>query len=105
MSVFAARRERLWKAAIPEGLDALLITNPVNVTYLTGFSGDSSYLILSRSKTLFISDGRFGQQIAQECPDLDTFIRGPAQPLTDATIAQLNLLRPRALGCESGHLT
>ena len=105
MSVFASRRERLWQAAAQEGLDALLISNPINVTYLTGFGGDSSYLILSKDRTLLVSDGRFTQQIAEECPGLATYIRGPAEPLPTATIMQLSLLGSRAIGCESGHLT
>ena len=51
-----------------EGLDALLISNPVNVTYLTGFSGDSSYLVLGANRSLLVSDARFTTQIAEECP-------------------------------------
>ncbi|MSQ95050.1 MAG: aminopeptidase P family protein [Gemmataceae bacterium] len=105
MSVFASRRQRLWQTVKKEGLDAVLVTNPINVTYLTGFSGDSTYLIVEKSKTLLVSDERYRVQIAEECPGLDAFIRGPALPLSDATIAQLTALAPRSLGYESGHLT
>ena len=105
MSVFASRRERLWQQAAEESLDLLLITNPINITYLTGFSGDSSNFILAKTKTLLVSDGRFNAQIEEECPGLDAFIRGPALPLPDATIAQVNAFSPRNIGCESGHLT
>lgn len=105
MSIFASRRDRLWQAAKAEGVDVVLITNPTNVTYLTGFSGDATYLILEESKTLLVTDGRFKAQIVEECPDLDAYIRGPAQALRDATIAQLQAMSPRHLGYESGHLT
>jgi Xaa-Pro aminopeptidase len=105
MSVFESRRERLWQTAVREGLDVLLITSPINVTYLTGFSGDSSYLLLAKTKTLLVSDGRFSVQIKEECPDLEGFIRGPAQALADVTIAQLVQLAPRTIGFESGHLS
>ena len=81
------------------------ITNPINVTYLTGFSGDSSYVILTRDKSLIISDMRYGAQIKEECPGLDAFIRGPALPLSEATIGQLTKFGPRNIGYESGHLT
>ena len=37
----AARRERLARLLPDEDLDAFLISNPVNVTYLTGFTGSS----------------------------------------------------------------
>ena len=63
MSVFALRRERLWQTAVREGLDVLLITSPINVTYLTGFSGDSSFLLLAKGRGLLVSDGRFSVQI------------------------------------------
>lgn len=105
MSEFVPRCERLLRVAAAEGLDLLLITNPVNVTYLTGFSGDASYLILTKSKTLLVSDGRFKVQIAEECPGLDAYIRPPDQPLPAATIAQLAAFGPRSIGFESGHLT
>ncbi len=106
MSMFATRRDRLWQFAVhAEGVAAVLITNPVNVTYLTGFSGEASHLIIDKQKTLLVSDGRFKVQIAEECPGLDTYIRGPGQPLPDATIEQLKAFAPKNLGFESGHLT
>jgi len=105
MSIFASRRDRLWHAVKQEGLDAVLITSPINVTYLTGFSGEASYLIVAKNKTLLISDFRFKVQLAEECPGLDAFIRGPAQSTVDATIDQLKAMGLRTLGFESGHLT
>src|ERR1022692_203531 len=87
MSVFASRRERLWQTAVPDGLDVVLVTSPINVTYLTGFTGESSYLLLTKTRTLLVSDGRFKGQLAEECAGLDAYIRSPAQPLPDATIA------------------
>jgi Xaa-Pro aminopeptidase len=105
MSEFHNRRDRLWQIAAQEGLDLLLVTNPINVTYLTGFSGDSTYVILTRDKSLIVSDMRYDAQIKEECPGLDAFIRGPALPMPDATIAQLNRFAPRSIGYESGHLT
>ena len=80
----AARRDRLARLLSEEGVDAFLISNPVNVTYLTGFTGDSTYLIFSKQKTLLVSDGRFTVQIAEECPGLEAFIRPPVQLLPQA---------------------
>ena len=40
---FQARRDRLRKAFRKAGVDALLVTDFTNVTYLTGFTGDDSY--------------------------------------------------------------
>ena len=82
--MFAARRDRLLEQLHREGLDAALITHPVNVSYLTGFSGDAAYLIVSPQRTLIVSDGRFTDQLVDECPDLETVIRPPVQPLSSA---------------------
>jgi Xaa-Pro aminopeptidase len=100
-----SRRQRLQKVRVEEGLDALLLTHPVNVTYLTGFSGDSSYLILTGGREVLVSDGRFTVQLAEECPGLNTVIRPPSQTITEAAAAVLNKLGLRTVGFESSHLT
>jgi Xaa-Pro aminopeptidase len=101
----ARRRQRLAKWLKEEDLGALLISNPVNVTYLTGFSGESSYLILSRKRTVLVSDARFTGQIAEECPGLETHIRPPAKTPYQATAEVLDKLGVRKVGFESAHLT
>jgi Xaa-Pro aminopeptidase len=105
MLMFAARRDRLLAQLRDEDLDAVLITQPVNVSYLTGFSGDASCLIIGPRATLMVSDGRFTDQLADECPGLETVIRQPTVTLGDATAAVLNKLGVKAVGYESGHLT
>jgi Xaa-Pro aminopeptidase len=105
MSIHVTRRERLLAQIRNDQLDGVLITNPVNVTYLTGFSGEASPLIVSRDKTILVSDGRFPTQIAEECPDLETYIRPPVQTLPEATAQTLNALGISKIGCESSHLT
>jgi Xaa-Pro aminopeptidase len=105
MDQHAGRRERALRGLQEEGLDALLVSNPVNVTYLTGFTGDSSYLILSPGRTLLVSDGRFTTQLSEECPGLETHIRPPSRTVQEVTGEVLGKLGPRGVGFESGHLT
>ena len=100
-----SRRQRLLPFLAQENLDALLITHPVNVSYLTGFSGDSSYLILTKSKTILVSDGRFTTQLAEECPVLETEIRPPSQTVVEAAGGVLNKLGLNSVGFENGHIT
>src|SRR5207244_12441134 len=40
-------------------IDALLITKPTNWYYLTGFSGESGALVVSRKGSTLVTDGRF----------------------------------------------
>jgi Xaa-Pro aminopeptidase len=92
-------------ALVREELDGLLITNPINVSYLTGFSGEASYLVLAKGRTILVSDSRFTQQIAEECPGLEVRIRPLAQTVLQATAGLLLALGLRKVGFESTHLT
>jgi Xaa-Pro aminopeptidase len=105
MDSAAQRRERLTACLNTEAIDALLVSSPVNVTYLTGFSGDSSVLVLTRSKTILVSDRRFTEQLAEECPGLETFIRPTTQKLHEAIAAVVGALPARSVGFENSALT
>jgi Xaa-Pro aminopeptidase len=105
MNPYTHRRQRLSQLLKEEQIDGLFITNQVNVTYLTGFSGDSSYLVLTAEKELLISDGRYAEQIAEECPGLETHIRPPSQVLPVAVAEVLPKLGLRSVGFESGSMT
>jgi Xaa-Pro aminopeptidase len=76
MAPYARRRDDLARAVRDAGLNALLVAKSCNVSYLTGFTGDSSFLLVTPSRFVLISDDRFRVQIGDECPDLETHIRG-----------------------------
>ncbi|HEV3260107.1 MAG TPA: Xaa-Pro peptidase family protein [Gemmataceae bacterium] len=105
MDYAADRRQRLAQRIEQDSLDALLVSHPVNVTYLTGFSGDSSYLILTPARALLVSDGRFTEQIAEECPGLEAHIRPPAQTIQQALAEVTGMLGLRTVEFESTHVT
>lgn len=48
------------------GVDAILITDLVNVRYLTGFTGTAGYLIISSKHALFVTDFRYKEQAYDE---------------------------------------
>ena len=97
----AQRRERLARLLADEGIDALMISSPVNVTYLTGFSGDSTVLLLTRDRLLLVSDSRYAGQLADECPGLPTHMRPPSQKLPEAVAEALQSLGVHSVGFES----
>ncbi|HDH05132.1 MAG TPA: aminopeptidase P family protein [Nitrospirae bacterium] len=47
-------------------VDAVLITDPVNVRYLTGFTGSSGFVIISEKHAIFVTDFRYQEQAEQE---------------------------------------
>jgi Xaa-Pro aminopeptidase len=104
MDPFLKRRDSLARSLTDEGLDLLVVSNPVNVSYLTNFSGESSYLLVGQNRAVLLSDGRFTEQIAEECPGLETEIRPAAKLLQEVTGETMAKLGGRAVGFESAHL-
>jgi Xaa-Pro aminopeptidase len=85
MDQHARRLERLRRSLRleKEKVDALLVTSEPNVRYLTGFTGEASAILVTNSRSLLISDGRFTTQLAQECPRQEVHIRPVGQLLHD----------------------
>ncbi len=75
MSRFELRRNKLRRAVLKTGAEGLLVTNFNNVTYLTGFTGDDSYLLVGRNGDVLVTDSRYTIQLQDECPNLDISIR------------------------------
>jgi Xaa-Pro aminopeptidase len=87
----ARRRARLRGAVARSGIDALLVTDLINIRYLTGFTGSNAALLIVASDaedntadgtsaaegTQFCTDGRYTTQSAQEVPDLPRLIERP----------------------------
>ena len=48
------------------GIDGMLIISVPNITYLTGFTGDASRLIVSKNGCAFLTDGRYTEQADNE---------------------------------------
>ncbi|MCY2975073.1 MAG: aminopeptidase P family protein [Planctomycetota bacterium] len=102
---FASRREKLRKLVRKASASSMLVTCPVNVSYLTGFTGDSSYLWLSQDRYLLVSDGRFSQQLAEECPDMEVVIRKPNVSILKATVKVLRAEKPTTVLIEGDRVS
>ena len=62
----AGRIDRL-RGLFPEtGIDALFVTRLVNIRYLTGFTGSAALLLVGPDEVLFVSDGRYKDQAADQ---------------------------------------
>jgi Xaa-Pro aminopeptidase len=105
MSQFQQRRQRLARAVRKTGADAILVTNFTNVTYLTGFTGDDSYLLVGDGLAVMMSDPRFAQQLGEECPDLDLAIRKPSTTNVTTVERVAKKAGIRSLAVESGSMT
>jgi Xaa-Pro aminopeptidase len=105
MTLYADRRDRIASRVAKEGIDAFLITDLSNVAYLTGFGGDSSYLIVTPTSVKFLSDARYEEQTAEECPGLDAYFRRPGETQLQSTAKRLSELGCRKVGFEPASLS
>jgi Xaa-Pro aminopeptidase len=101
----ALRRDRLLRGLKSAGADALLVTSPVNVRYLSGFTGEDSFLVVGRGLTVLISDSRFEIQISEECPGLDAHIRPRTKSISEAVGVVVASGKLKKLAFESGTTT
>lgn len=101
----AARRERLLKSLKSTEAGAILVTSEVNVRYLTGFTGDSTFLLLGPKVTLLISDSRFATQIEEECPGLEAHVRTQKTSLVAAVAGVLTNAKPGRVGFEADEVS
>jgi len=67
----ADRPERLARRAADRGLDLLLVTDPVDVRWLTGFSGSAGLAVVGGDRRSFITDFRYVTQAAEQVPGFD----------------------------------
>src|SRR5215211_7341372 len=105
MTPYARRRTDLPHAIRGAGIDAFLVAKPCNVSYLTGFTGDSSFCLVTPERAILISDDRFRTQIESECPDLETHIRGHNRNTYQAVGDVVTKLGLRNVGIEASGVT
>ena len=86
-------------------LPAFFVSSPTNITYLTGFTGDSSLLVVTAQDAVLVSDARFTQQLEEECPDQDVAIRGASGTTLDLAAKTIRKLKAAQIGVEAGQMT
>ena len=84
-------------------LDAVIVTNPKNRRYLSGFTGSSGYLLITCTKAKLITDFRYLAQAGDQAK-LFEIIRHGANPL-DTVAKEVCGAAVRRIGFESDHLT
>ena len=65
------RLARLRRLLTARDLDAVLVSEPADVRYLSGFCGDEAVLLLSRHAAFIGTDSRFWAQVAAEVAGLE----------------------------------
>ncbi len=87
-----------------EGLDALLVYQPDNRRYLSGFTGSEAMLLITQERAVLATDSRYWEQAEREAPEFSLF-----KVTTRYVMQMIDLLtaagRPKHIGFESTFIT
>jgi Xaa-Pro aminopeptidase len=62
----AGRADRVRTAADEQGCDAIVVSDPTNIRYLTGFTGSAGVLVVRDADLVLVTDGRYREQAADQ---------------------------------------
>lgn len=69
--MYKERMRKLRDAMSKKGLDAVLLIGDHNRNYLSGFTGNESFSVITTDKAFFITDSRFTEQAQQQVKDYE----------------------------------
>jgi len=87
-------------------LDGVLVTNPVNIGYMSGFSGSTAYVLVTGSEALLITDPRYTLRAKEEAPGFEIILAQGSGGYPEA-LKSLFTERPRlkTVAFEAGNMT
>lgn len=105
-SIHGARRARLRDRMASLDIDAMLVSDPVDVAYLTGFLGGDSELLVpvsARAKPTVISDFRYQEELEPIAHEVRIHIRDGSMDRAVAAVCEHH--RVTRCGVQGGHVT
>jgi Xaa-Pro aminopeptidase len=92
------------RSTLPEhDIDAILVSQPQNRRYLSGFTGSAGWLVITAERAVMATDFRYYEQVGREAPGFELArIQTRVSDLLPEVLADLGIKR---LGFESQHLT
>jgi Xaa-Pro aminopeptidase len=95
------RLEKLRRSLAEKELDAILISQPENRRYLSGFTGSAGWLVITAQEAILATDFRYYEQAGREAPDFQLAkIKTRFEDLLPELLSDLEIKR---LGFESEH--
>ncbi len=97
------RLKKLRQGLAEKGIEAILISQPENRHYLSGFDGSFGFLLISQQSKILATDFRYLEQAKRQAPDYELFrISGDVENWLPELTDGLNL---RQLGFEADHVS
>jgi Xaa-Pro aminopeptidase len=97
------RLQTLRQKLAEKEVDGVLVSQPENRYYLSGFDGSAGFLLLTAKAAILATDFRYTEQAKMQAPDYEVFrVTNDVSTWFPELIAGVNL---RRLGFEAEHLT
>ena len=95
--------EKLRRLLTEQEIDALLVTNPFNRRYMTGFTGTAGLALISSDDAVFITDFRYTEQAEKE---IDGFrIVKHTKTIIEEVAEQAKSMKLKTIGFEKDDMT
>lgn len=92
------------EVALP-AIDGLVVSYVENARYLSGFTGSNALVIVTERDAIFLTDGRYDQQSANEVGGFERVVLPPGSIMADAAADVLKKLGVGRAGFEASHLS
>ena len=97
------RLQKLRQLLAEKEIEAILVSQPQNRYYLSGFDGSSGLLLITPEKAILATDFRYLEQARQQAPDYEIF--QTTNDIADWFLQLIAGLTLRRLGFEAEHIT
>ncbi|CAB4322316.1 MAG: M24 family metallopeptidase [Actinobacteria bacterium] len=101
----AARADRLRPSFSAAGIDALVVTNPVNIRYLTSFTGSAGVVLVTSEELVLVTDGRYRDQAADQVRAAGVDARVEISSTAQREIITAVLADQARVGLEADHVS
>ena len=105
---WSGRLDKVWRLASQSNLAALVVSAPVNLTYLAGFQGSQGYLVVTAADRWLVLDGRYEHSARVAAGDgrlAPVRVRGISGPFDAALTEILEGLPRGSVGFEAERVT
>ena len=98
------QKRALLKKKLPElGVDGILVTDIINLRYLTGFTGSSGFFFITKKHSVFVTDFRYQEQAKKEVEGC--IVRVAASKKTDTVNDLVHEFGVKKLGFEAHNVS
>lgn len=102
------RWEKVLGSLDEHGVEALLVVKHETVTkenarYISGFTGSSAYIVIHKDRRVLLTDDRYTEQAAEQCPEFEVVRHG--KPFTEKLATIISELGIKCLGYETAGIT